>query len=371
MTTSESVSALKNIATELRIDSIQSTTEAGSGHPTTCMSAAEIVATLFFGEMRFDPKNPQNPDNDRFVLSKGHAAPILYAAWAHAGLFPRADLLKLRRFDSDLEGHPTPRLSFVDVATGSLGQGICAAVGTALNARRIKSDYRTYVLLGDGEMAEGSVWEAADVALFHKLDNLCGIVDVNALGQSQHTQFDHRMDEIAARWNAFGWHTLTVDGHDVEALLHAFAAAKAAKHHPTMILARTIKGKGVASVEGKDGWHGKAFKKGEEADKAVAELKAQLVTVPAAASSPAIPPPSSKPREAVSIARLLEDGRAVGTSLASRWPRARRGGPRSPPSAPSTAASSRSTPTSRTRRSATGSRRRFPIGSTRASSPSR
>ena len=113
--------------------------------------------------MRFDPKNPQNPDNDRFVLSKGHAAPILYAAWAHAGLFPRADLLKLRRFDSDLEGHPTPRLSFVDVATGSLGQGICAAVGTALNARRIKSDYRTYVLLGDGEMAEGSVWEAANV----------------------------------------------------------------------------------------------------------------------------------------------------------------------------------------------------------------
>ena len=219
MTTSASVAALKNLATELRIDSIQSTTEAGSGHPTTCMSAAEIVATLFFGEMRFDPKNPQNPDNDRFVLSKGHAAPILYAAWAHAGLFPRADLLKLRRFDSDLEGHPTPRLSFVDVATGSLGQGICAAVGTALNARRIGSDYRTYVLLGDGEMAEGSVWEAANVALFHKLDNLCGIVDVNALGQSQHTQFDHRMDEIAARWNAFGWHTLIVDGHDVEALL--------------------------------------------------------------------------------------------------------------------------------------------------------
>jgi transketolase len=263
------------------------------------MSAAEIVATLFFGEMRFDPKNPQNPDNDRFVLSKGHAAPILYAAWAHAGLFPRAELLKLRRFDSDLEGHPTPRLSFVDVATGSLGQGICAAVGTALNARRIQSDYRTYVLLGDGEMAEGSVWEAADVALFHKLDNLCGIVDVNALGQSQHTQFDHRMDEIAARWNAFGWHTLTVDGHDVEALLHAFAAAKAAKHHPTMILARTIKGKGVASVEGKEGWHGKAFKKGEEADAAVAELKTQLVAVPAGAASPSIPPPAAKSRDAV------------------------------------------------------------------------
>ena len=294
MTTS--VAALKNLATELRIDSILSTTEAGSGHPTSCMSAAEIVATLFFGEMRFDPKDPQNPDNDRFVLSKGHAAPILYAAWAHAGLFPRADLLNLRRIDSDLEGHPTPRLPFVDVATGSLGQGICAAVGTALNARRIGSDYRTYVLLGDGEMAEGSVWEAADVALYHKLDNLCGIVDVNALGQSRHTQFEHRMDEIAARWNAFGWHTLIVDGHDVEALLHAFAAARAAKNNPTMILARTIKGKGVAAVEGKDGWHGRAFKKGEEVDKAIAELKAQLDSGGSGESSPSIPPPAATQR---------------------------------------------------------------------------
>src|SRR4051812_25549585 len=251
MTTS--LATLKNLATQLRIDSVRSTSEAGSGHPSTCLSAAEIMSTLFYAEMCYDPRNPQNPDNDRFVLSKGHAAPILYAAWANAGLFPRADLLKLRRIDSDLEGHPTPRLPFVDVATGSLGQGICAAIGTALNARRIQSDYRTYVLLGDGEMAEGSVWEAANVALYHKLDNLCGIIDVNGLGQSQHTQFEHHMDELAARWNAFGWHTLIVDGHDIEAVLHAFAAARAAKGHPTMILARTVKGKGVASVEGKDG----------------------------------------------------------------------------------------------------------------------
>src|SRR5262245_57179733 len=191
--TPPSVQALQNIATQLRIDSILSTSEAGSGHPTSCMSAAEVMATLFFGEMRFDPKNPQNPDNDRFILSKGHAAPVLYAAWAEVGLFPREGLLKLRQLSSDLEGHPTPRLPFVDVATGSLGQGICASVGIALNARRIQSDYRTYVLLGDGEIAEGSVWEAANIALFHKLDNLCGIVDVNALGQSRPTQFDHRM----------------------------------------------------------------------------------------------------------------------------------------------------------------------------------
>src|SRR5213594_3423119 len=169
------VPALKNIATRLRIDSIRSTSEAGSGHPTSCCSMADIMAALFFAEMRFDPRDPHNADSDRFVLSKGHAAPILYAAWAEAGAFDRAELLKLRRIDSDLEGHPTPRLSFVDVATGSLGQGICAAIGTALNARRIKSAYRTYVLLGDGESAEGSVWEAANAGAMNAVDNLCGI----------------------------------------------------------------------------------------------------------------------------------------------------------------------------------------------------
>src|ERR671926_866674 len=167
------IPALTNIATRLRIDSVKSTTEAGSGHPTSCCSMADLMAALFFAEMRFDPKDPRNPDSDRFILSKGHAAPLLYALWAEAGAFDRDELLKLRRLDSDLEGHPTPRLPFVDVATGSLGQGICAAVGIALNARRIKSDYRTYCLLGDGESAEGSVWEAADVAQRLQLDNVC------------------------------------------------------------------------------------------------------------------------------------------------------------------------------------------------------
>src|SRR6058998_2414381 len=158
------IPALKNIATRLRIDSIRATSEAASGHPTSCMSMADILAALFFAEMRFDPKDPHLPDADRFILSKGHAAPVLYAAWAEAGAFDRSELLKLRTLGSDLEGHPTPRLPFVDVATGSLGQGICAGIGIALNARRIQSDYRTYVLLGDGESAEGSVWEAANVA---------------------------------------------------------------------------------------------------------------------------------------------------------------------------------------------------------------
>src|SRR5207244_3009457 len=173
------VPALKNIATELRIDSARSTAQAGSGHPTSCFSMAEIMAALFFAEMRFDPKDPHNADADRFILSKGHAAPILYAAWAEAGAFDRAQLLTLREIGSDLEGHPTPRLPFVDVATGSLGQGICAAIGTALNARRIRSSYRTYVLLGDGESAEGSVWEAANVGAIDAIDSLCGITDVN------------------------------------------------------------------------------------------------------------------------------------------------------------------------------------------------
>jgi transketolase len=241
------------------------------------MSAAEIMSTLFFAEMRYDPSNPKHQGADRLVLSKGHAAPILYAAWAAAGLFPREELLNLRKIDSDLEGHPTPRLSFVDVATGSLGQGLCAGIGTALNARRIGSGYRTYVLMGDGETAEGSVWEAAASGAYHKLDNLCGIVDMNAYGQSRATQLQHDLDAMAARWKAFGWHTITIDGHDVEALLKAYDDARATKGRPTMIVARTFKGQGVETIAGKDGWHGKALKAGAEADAAIRELESQYV----------------------------------------------------------------------------------------------
>src|SRR5262245_37886457 len=198
-----SLDVLRNLATQLRIDSVRSTSAAGSGHPTTCLSAADIVAALFFAELRFDPHDPQHPEADRFVLSKGHAAPILYAAWAAAGAFPRDEVLKLRTIGSDLEGHPTPRLPFVDVATGSLGQGLAAGVGIALNARRIESDYRTYVLMGDGETAEGSVWEAAQVASTQALDNLCAIVDVNGFGQSRTTQWDHHLEGFVARFRAF------------------------------------------------------------------------------------------------------------------------------------------------------------------------
>jgi transketolase len=277
------IPALTNIATRLRIDSLTSTSAAGSGHPTSCCSMADVMAALFFAEMRFDPANPKNPASDRFVLSKGHAAPILYAAWAEAGAFDRAALLQLRHIGSDLEGHPTPRLPFVDVATGSLGQGICAAIGSALNARRIGSDYRTYVLLGDGESAEGSVWEAADVAALDRLDNLCGITDVNALGQSRATMWGHDMEQFARRWRAFGWNAIVIDGHDMTAILDALSAARATRGQPTMILAKTLKGKGVSFVEGKDGWHGKAFKKGEELDRALAELEKQFVAEPGGA----------------------------------------------------------------------------------------
>ena len=324
--TAPSIPALQNVAAQLRIDSIRSTTASASGHPTTCMSAAEIVATLFFSEMRFDPQEPHNPYSDRFVLSKGHAAPILYAVWAEAGLFPRSELLKLRQIGSDLEGHPTPRLSFVDVATGSLGQGICAAIGTALNARRIGADYRTYVLLGDGEMAEGSVWEAANAALHHRLDNLCAIIDANGLGQSQATQFGHNMQAIADRWAAFGWHTIQVDGHDVRQLLDAYGEARKISGRPTMIVARTLKGKGVSFTEGKEGWHGKAMKK-DEADKAVAEIEQRMtagVTAPeirrpaGAGHPPATPADYSKmPAPGYKLGDLVATREAWGTGLAS------------------------------------------------------
>jgi transketolase len=287
-----SLPALQNLATQLRIDSVRATTEAGSGHPTTCLSAADVVAALFFAEMRFDPRDPQHPEADRFVLSKGHGAPLLYAAWAAAGAFPREQLLELRKITSDLEGHPTPRLPFVDVATGSLGQGLCAGVGLALNARRIGSDYRTYVLLGDGESAEGAVWEAAEVGAWQGLDNLCGITDVNGLGQSRPTQWAHDVEAFASRYRAFGWHAITIDGHDLGQILAALDEARATTGKPTMIVARTVKGKGVKIFEGKDGWHGKALTKGGQVDQAIAELDAQRIET--SDSAPVIPKPARR-----------------------------------------------------------------------------
>jgi transketolase len=314
------ISALHNVATRLRIESIRTTTAAGSGHPSTCCSAADIVAALFFAEMRFDPKRPEDPDNDRFVLSKGHAAPLLYAAWAEAGAIKRGALMTLRQIGSDLEGHPTPRLPFVDVATGSLGQGLAVGVGIALNALRLGSASRTYVLLGDGETAEGSVWEAANMAAHYELANLCGVTDVNALGQSQATAFGHDMDAYARRWSAFGWNAVVVDGHDLGALLDAFERARHTTGRPTMILARTIKGKGVSFVEGLNGWHGRPLKR-DEAERAIAELEAQAVAGIGGMESapPAVqPPPRTAAREPSGRAEISAPAYAIGDSVATR-----------------------------------------------------
>jgi transketolase len=281
---------LQGIANQLRIHSIAATTAAGSGHPTSCCSAADVVAALFFGHMRFLPKDPHHYNNDRFILSKGHAAPLLYAAWAETGLFPTEELLKLRQLGSDLEGHPTPRLAFVDVATGSLGQGLSVGIGMALCARLDKLDYKTYVLLGDGEIAEGSVWEAASLAGIEKLNNLIAIVDVNRLGQSQATAFGHNLDVYKKRFEAFGWRTEEIDGHDMDEILEVLAAVGLGDK-PLVILARTIKGSGITFVQDKEGWHGKPLSK-DEAARAIAELEAKAksgtdVRIPAPSELPA------------------------------------------------------------------------------------
>ena len=295
--------ALHNLATQLRIDSIRATTAAGSGHPTSSMSAADILAALFFDAMRLDPQRPQSPANDKFVLSKGHAAPVLYSVWAELGLYPREHLLTLRRMDSDLEGHPTPELPFVAVPTGSLGQGLAVGLGMALQARLAGAAYRTYVLMGDGETAEGSVWEAAEVAAFYGVDNLCAIVDVNRLGQSQPTMWQHDMETHRGRWAGFGWNALVVDGHDIAALRAAFTQARQCQGRPTVLLARTLKGKGVSFIEDKNGWHGKALKP-EEADAAIKELQQAFRPDPSGAK-PWPSPPAADPAPAAAPAVAL------------------------------------------------------------------
>ena len=283
------VEKIKGIANQLRIHSIAATTASGTGHPTSCCSAADVVAALFFGHMRFDAKNPQYYNNDRFILSKGHAAPLLYAAWAEAGLFPTSELLTLRQINSDLEGHPTPRLPFADVATGSLGQGLSVGVGMALCARLDNLDYRTYVLMGDGECAEGSIWEAAALAGHYKLTNLVAVVDVNRLGQSQETMLGHDLDSYRKRFEAFGWRTEVIDGHDVDEILEVLAAVGLGDQ-PLAILAKTLKGGGVSFLQDQDAWHGKALSK-DEAARATAELQPSAKT----GLDVAIPAPTQLP----------------------------------------------------------------------------
>jgi transketolase len=312
---------LQAFAQRLRRDSLISTSEAGSGHPTTCMSAAEIVAVLFGREMALDPRDPERHGTDHFVLSKGHAAPILWAALKEIGAIDH-DLKTLRRIDSPLEGHPTPRVpGWVKVATGSLGQGLSAAAGMAA-ARRIAGDPgRIYCLMGDGEMAEGSVWEAAEIAAHAHLANLCAIVDVNGLGQSGRTMHVHDIDAICAKWRSFGWNAIGLDGHDVAAVSRAFEEARRDGERPAVLVARTKKGKGAKLTEDREGWHGKALKKGAELDAALADVgdpPLRLSVEPrsrGAASARPRPPSSAPPPPPYKIGDDVAPREAYGDAL--------------------------------------------------------
>jgi transketolase len=262
---------LVELGQQLRVDSVRASDAAGSGHPTSSMSAADLMAVLLANHFRYDFDRPAHPGNDRFVLSKGHASPLMYAAFKAAGVVEDAELLTFRKLGSALEGHPTPRrLPWVETATGSLGQGLPVGVGIALAGKRLdRSGYRVWVLCGDSELAEGSVWEAAEHASYEHLDNLTAVVDVNRLGQRGPTRHGHDLDAYARRFRAFGWHTIEIDGHDVDAIDRAYGEARSTTGQPTVILARTLKGKGVEAVEDREGLHGKPLKSAEEA---VAEL---------------------------------------------------------------------------------------------------
>lgn len=318
---------LEKIAYNIRVSSIIATSQAGSGHVTSCLSAADILAALFFYVMRYDPQNHENPNNDRFILSKGHAAPALYAVYKELGILTEKDLLTLRTFDSVLEGHPTPRFKYNEAATGSLGQGLSVGVGMAYAAKMDKRDYTTYVLLGDMELTEGSVWEACEIAAFYKLDNLIGIVDCNRLGQSAPTMYEHDLEKYVQKFEAFGWYTFTVDGHDSAKICKVLDEAKKIMVKPVMIIAKTIKGYGVDLAADKLGFHGKAFI-GNERTLALQELHKNfekiadaysdyvwLPNIPVADLLPVIPP-LSLPEPKYKKGEMLATRKVYGSALA-------------------------------------------------------
>ncbi|MQA17007.1 MAG: transketolase [Pseudonocardiaceae bacterium] len=263
----------RELAQQLRVDSVRAAGTAGSGHPTSSMSAADLMAVLLDGHLELDFQAPEDGRNDHLIFSKGHASPLYYAMLKAAGVIGDEELLTYRKFGSRLEGHPTPRIPPTDVATGSLGQGLPVAVGLALAARRLdRLPYRVWAVCGDSELAEGSIWEAFQHAAWEELDNLTAIVDVNRLGQSRETMLGWDMDGYAERARAFGWHAIVLDGHDVDAIDSALAEAAATTGRPTVLLARTRKGRGVAAVEDQTGKHGKPL---EDTDSAIAELGGQ------------------------------------------------------------------------------------------------
>lgn len=252
-------SFLEYKAYQLRLFSLLMTTKAGSGHPTSCMSAADLVAALFFYAMRYDPQHFHETIHDHFILSKGHAAPLLYAAWKEAGILSEKDLYDYRSIESALEGHPTFRFPYAEVATGSLGMGLSFGAGMALAARFDKKPLYTYVVMGDSEISEGSVWEAVELAAYYKLDHLIALVDCNGLGQSTEPLHDHHLDRYAQQFEGFGWRVFEIDGHDMYQVMKTLDKAREPVDRPTVILAKTTKGYGIAAVENKMGYHGKAF----------------------------------------------------------------------------------------------------------------
>lgn len=268
----QKISALQERAKAVRRHIITMLGEAGSGHPGGSLSAADIVSVLFFDTMKLDPEQPKWPERDRFVLSKGHAAPVLYAALAEKGFFPKEELQTLRKLGSRLQGHPDmKKLPGVEMSTGSLGQGLSAAIGMALGLRMDGGSQRVYALLGDGEVQEGQIWEAAMSAGHFKLDNLTAFLDYNNLQIDGPVDVVMNVAPLPEKWRAFNWHVIEIDGHDIEQILKAIEEAHATKGKPTMIIAKTIKGKGVSFMENQVGWHGNAPKP-EQVEQALQEL---------------------------------------------------------------------------------------------------
>lgn len=268
----EKIQNLEERAKAIRRHIITMLGDAGSGHPGGSLSAADIISVLYFDTMKLDPEQPNWPERDRFVLSKGHAAPVLYAALAERGYFPVEELKTLRKLGSRLQGHPDmKKLPGVEMSTGSLGQGLSAAIGMALGLRLDGGQQRVYALLGDGEVQEGQIWEAAMAASHFKLDNLTVFLDYNNLQIDGPVDVVMNVAPLPEKWRAFNWHVIEIDGHDIGQILQAIAEAQATKGKPTMIIAKTIKGKGVSFMENQVGWHGNAPKP-EQVEQALAEL---------------------------------------------------------------------------------------------------